>query len=150
MTALPSAKPRNYLADVPEMTLVLPIKSGQSIYEGAALMYNGGYLTNLSGAGVFAGFAMEDSEAVTGESDGDRSIRVKVLGVVVLPITTESPAQTHIGVAATVVEATDNDTFRIETASAVTGTQVGVPFRVVTPGAGGSLAVSFRAANVAA
>ncbi|MCA8951624.1 MAG: hypothetical protein KDE27_19105 [Planctomycetes bacterium] len=143
--ALTSSKQRKYCAGHPEDEVVLPIKAGQTIYEGAALEFNGGYLENLSGAGVFAGFALEDSTAVTGESDGDRTIRVRVRGVVELKITTDTVAQSNIGVAATVIEATDNDTFRIETGSAITGTLIGNPFRVVTAGAGGVLEVSFKA-----
>lgn len=149
MTTLASAKPRRYLADVPEMTVVLPVKAAQTIYEGAALELNGGYLELVSGAGTFAGFAMEDSAAVSGESDGDRTIRVKVMGCVELTITSDTVAQSNIGVTATVIEATDDDTFRIETGTSITGTQIGKPFRVVTAGAGGVLAVSFKAAMVA-
>lgn len=147
--ALSSSKPRRYLAEADELTQVLPIKAGQTIYEGAALEFNGGYLENVSGAGVFAGFAMHDSAAVAGEADGARTMRVKVKGVVELTITTDTVAVTNVGVAATVIEATDDDTFRIETGSAITGTLIGKPFRVVTAGVAGTLEVSFKAAQVA-
>lgn len=149
MTTLASAKPRRYVADHPELTIVLPVKSGVTIFEGAALEFTSGYADLVSGAGSFAGFAMEDSTAVSGESDGARSIKVRVMGAVELTITSDTVAQSNLGVSATVIEATDDDTFRIETGSSITGTQIGKPLYVVTAGVGGVLAVSFKAACVA-
>lgn len=128
MTALTSMKRRQWAGEL-FVDLVLPIKATHTIYAGAALEWNAGYAENLSGAGTFAGFALEDSVAVAGEADGARSINVRVKGMVELPITTDTPAQTDIGV--NTIEATDNDTFRIETGTAITGTLIGKPVRLV-------------------
>ncbi|MBL9076996.1 MAG: hypothetical protein JNL08_05810 [Planctomycetes bacterium] len=134
-------------ADVPEVDIRYPVKAGQTIYAGAVLELNGGYLENASAAGTFGGFALEDSVAVLGESDGDRLVKVRVLGAVHLDITTETPAQSDVGLSTSVVKATDNDTFRIErNGSPVTGVTIGKVVRIVEPG---RVAVSFRAQMVA-
>lgn len=147
--ALTQDKIRGYAADWPEIDIVLPVKAAQTIYTGAALELNGGYLENASGAGTFAGFALEPSAAVSGESDGDRAIKVRVQGAVQLDITTDTVAQSNVGGSAISIEATDNDTFRIETGSAITGQTVGLVARVVTAGVAGRVLVSFKGAMVA-
>jgi hypothetical protein len=147
--ALTQDKLRAYAADWPEINIVLPVKAAQTIYAGAALELNGGYLENASGAGTFAGFALEPSAAVAGESDGDRAIKVRVQGAIELDITTDTVAQSNVGGSAISIEATDNDTFRIETGSAVTGQTVGLVSRVITPGVAGRVLVSFKGAMVA-
>jgi hypothetical protein len=142
--ALSSSKQRTYRATTHDMVLVLPIKSGATIYEGAALESNGGYIEPASGAGTFMGFAMQDG--VGGATDGLNSIQVRVAGLVELPITTDTPAQSNVGVTATVVEATDDDTFRIETGATITGTLIGKITGLVSATV---VLVSFKAAMVA-
>lgn len=145
--ALTTEKPLDYLVGVPELDLFeVPVKAGQTIYAGAALELNGGFLENVAGGGVFAGFAMETSLAVSGEADGARKIRVKVQGGVILDITSETPAQSDVGAAASVVEATDENTFRMERASTITGTAIGKMLYLVS---GARIAVSFKGAMVA-
>lgn len=145
--ALTTERLLDYLVGVPEIDLFeVPVKAGQTIYAGAALELNGGYLENVAGAGTFAGFAMETSVAVGGESDGARKIRVKVQGGVILDITSETAAQSDVGASASVVEATDENTFRIERASTITGTAIGKVMYVVSTT---RAAVSFKGAMVA-
>lgn len=144
---LTTSRIRVYFADVPEVDIVLPIKAGQTIYAGAACELNGGYLENASGAGTFGGFALDDSPAVLGEADGDRQLKVRVLGGIHLDITTETPEQSDVGLSTSVVKATDNDTFRIErNGSPVTGVTIGKVVRIVEAG---RVAVLFRAPMVA-
>ena len=53
--ALTTEKLLDYLVGVPELDLFeVPVKAGQTIYAGAALELNGGYLENVAGAGTFA------------------------------------------------------------------------------------------------
>lgn len=144
--ALSSATVRAYLADHPELDLVIPVKAGQNIYAGAACELNGGYLEVVSAAGTFGGFALETSLAVSGEADGDRTVQCRVMGGVELEITTETPAQANVGLSTTFVEATDDNTFHMETGSAITGTKIGNVMRLVTAT---KVAVSFKAAMVA-
>lgn len=147
--ALTQDKIRGYAADWPEIDIVLPVKAGQAIFAGAALELNGGYLENASGAGTFAGFALEPSPAVSGESDGDRSIKVRVQGAIELDINTDTVAQSNVGGSSITIEATDNDAFRIETGAAITGQTVGLVARVITPGVAGRVLCSFKGAMVA-
>lgn len=147
--ALTTERLLDYLVGVPEIDLFeVPVKAGQTIYAGAALELNGGFLENVAGAGTFAGFAMETSVAVGGEADGARRIRVKVQGGVILDITSETPAQSDVGASASVVEATDENTFRIERAATITGTAIGKVMYLV-PGNAQRIAVSFKGAMVA-
>ncbi|MFN3242072.1 MAG: hypothetical protein ACE37K_11215 [Planctomycetota bacterium] len=135
-----------FLANVPEIDLQqMPVKAGQTIYAGACLELNGGYLEVASGAGTFAGFALETSLAVSGEADGDRTIGVRAQGGIELDITTETALQSDVGAAAVTVEATDDNTFRIERASAITGLTVG---KIVTVLSGSRVAVLFKGAMV--
>lgn len=142
--ALSSSKQRTFRATSHELVIPMPIKSGVTIYEGAALESNGGYVEPVSGAGTFLGFAMQDG--VGGASDGLNTIMVRVAGLVELPITTETPAQSDVGAAASVVEATDDDTFRIERASTITGTAIG---KIVGLVSSTVALVSFKAAHIA-
>lgn len=142
--ALTTGKQRVYRATSHELNLSLPIKAGATIWEGAALESNGGYIEPVSGAGTFMGFALQDG--VGGAVDGTNSILVKVAGLVEIDITTETPAQSDVGAAASVVEATDDDTFRIERAATITGTAVG---KVAKVESSTRALVSFKAAMVA-
>jgi hypothetical protein len=143
--ALSATVPSNlvFRASSNEMILTMPIKSGVTIYEGAALEFNGGYVEPVSGAGQFAGFAC--ANAVGGGSDGLNSVQVRISGLVELVITTDTPAQSQIGVNANFIEATDDNTFRVETGSAITGTSIGRP---LAPLAGNKMLVSFKAAHL--
>lgn len=148
MTALTAAKVRTYVADVPCLDMVLPLKATTQVYAGAYLEWTSGAIDNLSGAGIFAGIALED--ALGGATDGAVAIKVRVMGGLDVAINTDTPAITDVGVAATVPEATDNDTVRIETGAAITGTAMGKFLRVVEPGvAGGRVVIHFKGAQVA-
>lgn len=142
--ALSQNKQRTYRATSLELDLPMPIKSGATIYEGAALESNGGYVEPVSGAGTFLGFAKHD--AVGGASDGLNTVMVRTAGLVELTINSETPAQSDVGAAASVVEATDDDTFRIERAATITGTAVGKIVAVISSTVA---LVSFKAAQVA-
>ena len=142
--ALSSSKQRVFRETSHEMVMPIPLKSGATVYEGAALESNGGYAEPASGAGTFLGFAMQDG--LGGGADGTTTIMVRVAGLVELPITTETPAQSDVGAAASVVEATDDDTFRIERAATITGTAIG---KIISVLSSTRALVSFKAAQVA-
>lgn len=142
--ALSSSKQRQFRATSHELDLPMPIKASATIYQGAALESNGGYVEPASGAGTFLGFALQDG--VGGASDGLNTIMVRCAGLVELPITTETPAQSDVGASASVVEATDDDTFRIERASTITGTPIG---KIVGLVSSTVALVSFKGAQVA-
>lgn len=142
--ALASSKQRTFRASTQDLILPIPLKANAIVYEGAALESNGGYAEQLSGTGTFMGFATEDG--LGGSADGTTTILVRVAGLVELPINTETPAQSDVGASASVVEATDDDTFRIERASTVAGTAIGKVAGVVSSTVA---LVSFKAAMVA-
>lgn len=142
--ALSRSKQRTFRASSQDLILSLPLKAGAVVYEGAALESNGGFAEQLSGTGTFMGFAMQDG--LGGSSDGSVTIQVRVAGLVELPINTETPAQSDVGASASVVEATDDDTFRIERAATVAGTAIGKVAGVVSSTVA---LVSFKAAMVA-
>lgn len=127
----------------------LPVKAAAVIHAGAALEWNGGYLEPASGAGTFAGFALESSAAVAGESDGDRTITVRQAGAVELDITTDTVLAADLGNDAVTIEATDDDTFRREPGSAITGQTIGKVIQIITAGAAGRVLVSFKASMLA-
>lgn len=144
--ALTSSKPRNFLA-VPTIDQRLPVKASAVIYAGALLMYSAGAVTPLSGAGVFAGVALESKTG--GAADGTEDVNVRVLGGLDVAITTDTPAITAVGVAATIPEATDDDTIRVETGASITGTAIGKFLSVIEPGvAGGRVGILFKGASV--
>jgi len=71
------------------------IASGEDIYKGAIVCWGtDGYLVPGANTAnlVTAGIAVETSEAVSGESDGDRSIRVFRTGVFKIPCSGASQA----------------------------------------------------------
>lgn len=145
--ALSASTQRNYLVDVPQIDMTLPVKASAVIYEGSALMWSSGALTPVSGAGVFAGFALAD--AVGGASDGAVTVRVRVQGAIEMAVTTDTTSLGIVGVAATVPEMTDDNTLRIETGSAIPGTNIGKFMRVVTVAAAGTVVVGFKGAQAA-
>jgi|GEM_PF-3252726 len=143
--ALTSAARLTISPAVPTVYNDLPVAAAETIYNGAALEWTGGYLTNVSGAGEFAGFAMVTSVAVAGEASGDRVINVAQVGAVELDITTDTVAVTDMGDSTQSIEATDENTFRIETGAAITGTTIGQIMKLITLGVAGRVMVSFRA-----
>lgn len=148
MTALAARKVREWLADVPQIDTLIPVKAAAVIHEGSLLEFTSGAVEPVSGAGTFAGVALDS--ATGGAADGDVKVRVRVLGGLRVNINTDTPAITDVGVAATVPEATDDDTIRIETGAAITGTAIGKFLRVHEPGvAGGKVDILIKAANVA-
>ena len=145
--ALTSDKPRSYLADYPVLDMTLPLKAATTVYSGSLLMWSSGAVAPLSGAGIFAGIALEG--AVGGAADGTVAVRVRVSGALLEKVTTDTPAITDVGVAATVPEATDDDTIRIERAATFTGTAIGKFLLVDQPGtAGGKVMIGFKGAQV--
>lgn len=147
MTALSASKVRRFLADVPSIDMVLPLKATTQVYEGSLLMWSSGAVTPVSGAGRFAGVCLET--ALGGASDGTVAVKVRVMGAIEVAVNTDTPAITAVGVAATVPEATDDDTIRIETGSSISGTPLGTFLRVVEPGtAGGKVVIHIKGAQV--
>lgn len=146
--ALSAAKPRRFLADVPQIDVVMPLKATTQVYEGSLLMFSSGAVTPVSGAGIFAGVCLET--ALGGAADGDVQVKVRVMGAMEVALGGgDSAAITLVGVAATVPEATDDDTVRVETAAAITGTNIGKFLRMVSSGAGGTMVVGFKGAQAA-
>jgi hypothetical protein len=146
--ALSAAKPRVFVADVPQIDMVLPLKATTQVYEGSLLMFSSGAVTPVSGAGIFAGVCLET--ALGGASDGTVLVKVRVSGAMEIALAGgDVAAITLVGVAATVPEATDDDTLRIETAATVTGTNIGKFMRMVTAGANGTMVVGFKGAQAA-
>lgn len=144
--ALTKSKERVYAADVPEIITELPVAAGDTIHRGAALELGaGGYLQRAVGDGTFAGFAMDDADN-SGGAAGDKSVRVKLQGAVELDITTDNVSLAHVLTG--IVEATDDDTFRIETGSAITGQSVGRVSRVIQTGVGGRVLCYFQGHSV--
>jgi len=146
--ALSSARVREYLVDVPQIDQRLPVAASAVIYSGALLMFSSGAVAPLSGAGVFAGIAMET--VTGGAAAGAVDCLVRVLGAIRIAVTSDTPTLAIVGVTATVPEATDDDTVRIETASAITGTAIGKFMRVVEPSVvGGKVDISIKGAHIA-
>lgn len=149
MTALTAvtSRPRNFLASVPQVFERMPVKATTQVFLGSLLMFSGGAVAPVSGAAVFAGVAMET--VLGGATDGAVDCLVCVQGGLDINLTTDTPAITDVGVAATFPEATDDDTVRIETGTAITGTRLGTFLKVLEPGvAGGRVAILFKAGNV--
>lgn len=147
MTALSAPKPRTYLPNVPQIRQKLPVKAAAVIYAGSYLEWTAGAVEPVSGAGVFAGIATED--AIGGASDGLVEVEVIVQGALREKISTDTTSLGIVGVAATVPEATDDDTIRIETGSAITGTALGTFMKVITVAVAGIVDISFKAAHIA-
>jgi len=146
---LTSMTRRTWAPGVNQVDNALPVKAGSTIFAGAALMWNAGYLVPVSGSGAFAGFALEGSDAVAGESDGDRVIEVRQQGAVELDINTDTVAASDLGNSGVTIEATDDNTFRIEPGAAIVGTTIGQIMRIVTPGVAGRVLTSFKSAMIA-
>lgn len=129
----------------------LPISEDAVIHAGAALEFASGYVEPVSGAGTFAGFALADSAPAAGGdgADGVRTVQCRVQGGVELDITTDTVAAGNLGDSSLSIEATDDNTFRIETGSAITGTPIGNIMRLIELGAGGRVGVFFKAPMVA-
>lgn len=145
--ALSSAKKRTFLEDYPTLDQRQPVKAAAVIHAGAYLEWTSGAVEPVSGAGSFAGIAMES--ATGGASDGAVNVLVRVLGGLRENVTSDGTGLDQVGVAATVPEATDDDTIRIETGSAITGTVMGKFSRINTVGSGGSVDISFKGAHIA-
>ncbi len=147
MTDLTSQKPRDYLEDYPTLDQRLPVKAGVAIKTGMYLEWTGGALDILAGAGSFAGIALED--ATGGAADGDVTCYVRTMGGIRVALGGgDTAAITLVGVAATVPEATDTDTVRVETGSAITGTLMGKFARMHTAGVGGIMDIAFKGAHL--
>ena len=152
--ALTRPKLRQFLADVPQIDMTLPVAANVVVYEGAFLMWgtagNAGTVQPVSGAGQFAGIALETIDN-TGGAAGAVTVRVRVsCGIEANVAGGDTPTIGSVGVAATVPEATDDDTVRIETAALITGTALGKFLRVIEPGtANGKVALHLRALQVA-
>lgn len=125
MTTLAVDKPRAYeLGAVNE----LPVVAADIIYEGAAVGDNGsGVARPLVAGDPFLGFAIENVDNSAGAA-GDKTVKVKKHGEVVLPIT--SLAITDRGKP---VYASDDDTF---TLTASTNTHIGRVTRWIATGSG--------------
>lgn len=136
--------------DFPTVDQRLPVKAAAVIYAGAYLEWTSGAIDPVSGAGTFAGVALET--VTGGAADGDVNCLVRVKGAMRVNVAGgDSVAITDIGVAATVPEATDDDTIRKETGSSITGTGIGKFSRAAEPGvANGKVDISFTAAHIAA
>lgn len=147
MTALAAAKPRTYLQDFPLLKQKLPLKAAAVVYAGSILRWTSGAVEACSGAGTFAGIAKED--ATGGAADGSVEVDVYVQGVLREKVNTDATTLGIVGVAATVPEATDDDTIRIETGSAITGTAMGKFQKVITVATGGIVDISFKGAHLA-
>lgn len=136
MTTLAVDKPRAYeLGDVNEF----PVIAADIIYEGAAVGDNAsGFARPLAAGDPFRGFAIETVDNSAGAA-GDKTVKVKKEGELVLPIT--SLAITDVGKP---VYASDDDTF---TLTASTNTHIGRVVRWIATGSG---VVAFSAVRGAA
>ena len=125
MTTLAVDKPRTYeLGDLNEF----PVIASDIIYEGAAVGDNGsGYARPLVAGDPFRGFAIENVNNSTGAA-GDKRVKVKKWGEIVLSIT--SLAITDVGKA---VYASDDDTF---TLTAGSNSHIGFVSRCQATGSG--------------
>lgn len=146
--ALSAQKPREYLVDVPTIEQRLPVGAGAVIHAGAYLEWTSGAVTPVSGAGDFAGIALES--VTGGGAAGDVTVLARVQGGLRVNVAVDTTSLAIVGVAATVPEATDDDTVRIETGSAITGTNMGKFMAALAPvGALGKVDISFKAAHIA-
>ncbi|MFO0448588.1 MAG: hypothetical protein ACK52I_07990 [Pseudomonadota bacterium] len=145
---------RQFLADVPQIDMTLPVAANVFVYEGAFLMWgtagNAGTVQPVSGAGQFAGIALQTIDN-TGGAAGAVAVRVRLYcGIEANVAGGDTPTIGSVGVASSVPAATDDDTVRIETASLITGTAPGNLLRVIEDGtANGKVALHVRAAQVA-
>jgi len=146
--ALASAKPREFLVDYPTIEQRLPLKAGVTVYDGSFVEWTGGAIDVLSGAGVFAGVCRES--AVGGAADGDVQVLVRTRGGIRVALGGgDTNSASIVGVASTVPEATDDDTVRVETGSAITGTLMGTFAAVILPIAGGGkVDICFKGGHV--
>lgn len=132
MTTLAADKSRAYeLGDIQE----LPVVATDIIYEGAAVGDNAsGYARPLVAADPFLGFAECKVDNSTGAA-GDKSVRVRVRGQIVLAVT----GVTGVGDVGEVVYASDDDTFTLTSTS---NTAVGKVARYIS---GTTVVVAFEA-----
>ena len=92
----------------------LPIASGEIIYQGAAIGGNSsGYAKSLGEGDLFLGFAEDHIDNSLG-SDGEKNIRVRKSGAILLEIAGITLADINKP-----VYATDDDTFTLSSANAV-------------------------------
>lgn len=125
MTTLAVDKARAYeLGDLNE----LPVVASDIIFEGAAVGDNGsGFARPLVAGDSFRGFAIENTDNSLGAA-GDKRVKLKKWGEIVLPIT--SLALADVGKA---VYASDDDTF---TLTATSNSYVGTVSRWIATGSG--------------
>lgn len=111
MTGLTNDANRSYeLGDINQ----LPIKAGSIIYEGAAVGSNSsGYAKPIANGDKFCGFADERIDN-SGGSDGEKTIRIRKKGSVLLDISSITLADINKS-----VYATDDNTFTLSATSAV-------------------------------
>lgn len=107
-----------------------PVAASTKIYRGGALEVNaGGYAVPASDAGSFIGLSDEEVDNTNG-ANGDRTVQVVIESQVELPIAAGGLTAAAIAEANT-IEATADDTFALETGSAITGQTVGKPMAVL-------------------
>ncbi len=111
MTALVTDANRSYeLGDINQ----LPIKGGSVIYEGAAVGSNSsGYAKSIASGDKFVGFADEHIDN-SGGSDGEKTIRLRKKGSILLEISGITLADINKS-----VYATDDNTFTLSDSSSV-------------------------------
>ena len=111
MTALTTGANRSYeLGDINQ----LPIKGGSVIYEGAAVGGNSsGYAKSIVSGDKFVGFADEHIDNSSG-SDGEKTIRLRKKGSILLEISGITLADINKS-----VYATDDNTFTLSDSSSV-------------------------------
>lgn len=138
MATLTKDAPRTYELHGAEFDNHLPVVAADIIYEGAAVGENGaGYFRPLEAGDAFAGFALEQADNSSGAA-GDRKVRLRQRGVIVLPIT-GAAAVTDEG---STVYASDDDTL---TLTASTNTAIGKVLRHIS---GTTCAIYFEAATL--
>jgi predicted RecA/RadA family phage recombinase len=138
MATLAKDSPRTFELHGAEFDNQLPCIASDIIYEGAAVGENGsGYFRPLVAGDAFAGFALEICDNSTGAA-GDRLVRLRSRGVVVMPIT-GATAVTDEG---STVYASDDDTL---TLTASTNTAIGKVLRYIS---GTTCAIYFEAATL--
>jgi len=111
MTALATDVNRNYeLGDINQV----PVKSSSIIYQGAAVGGNSsGYARPIQNGDKFFGFADEHIDNSSG-LDGDKTVRVRKRGAILLDI-----SNIALGDIGKSVYATDDNTFTLSNANAV-------------------------------
>lgn len=145
MANLTADKIRVYLADVPTVDVTLPLKASTTVYAGGYCEFTSGAVDVLAAGGTFAGIALETKTG--GAADGAETVRVRVMGALEVGIADTITISTDFGNSSYSIEATDSDTLRLETGTAITGTTVGKIMRVITAGASGTnkCVVAFKA-----